>query len=535
MALCNLSLNLDLNNNMNVFVNCKQFDTLNINFNIFKSGLAEDLKDYKARLKAFKSDQTTLVQEHTGVTISNNVVTVKASEQLTNVSGNTIIELQFYNKITGEKKSTYNIILTVYESSINVDGSISKSTYTLLEELEYKLDQATDYFESIEKATNLNNDLKLNITQATTLSATLKDNTDKGTTIDNSLKENIPKATEGNTTLLATIETSKTTKTGLDESIKKANDFITANGNISELATKVDQNTKDIAALSNPNLLINGDFQVWQRGTSFNIPSWNTVYTADRWGCGSEKGATVEKTDKGLKITNTVQGVGTNIYQRIEDDTTRKLVGKKVTLTFYTNGATDLCKKMWVAGIEEGKKFYYVDVPFTDKGAKDTFSITVEISKFTKNIEFGFQIDATKVDSFVELVGAKLEIGEKATPLTPLPYGEELELCQRFYQNINLYKQNYFGVGVLNSAGGTSGALRINLSVPLRQYPTIILKGELSIIPSSSVTINALSPDLLSPTICKAGATLSKELPVGVYMVEGKNAEDSLSLDAEIY
>ena len=32
-----------------------------------------------------------------------------------------------------------------------------------------------------------------------------------------------------------------------------------------------------------PNILINGDFDVWQRGTTFNLSSSTNIYTADRW------------------------------------------------------------------------------------------------------------------------------------------------------------------------------------------------------------------------------------------------------------
>lgn len=520
MALCDLSLNLDLNNNMNVFVNCKQFDTLNINFNIFKSGLAEDLKDYKARLKAFKSDQTTLVQEHTGVTISNNVVTVKASEQLTNVSGNTIIELQFYNKITGEKKSTYNIILTVYESSINVDGSISKSTYTLLEELEYKLDQATDYFENIEKVTNLNNDIKLNITQATTLNATLKDNTDKGTTIDNSLKENIPKATEGNTTLLATIETSKTTKTGLDESIKKANDFITANGNISDLANRVDQNTKDIATLSNPNLLINGDFQVWQRGTSFeNING----YTADRWkvfcgNCSTNISKVQMDTPEGkkncIKINLSQCNNASFILRQYLEDIP---LGTPLTLSYWVKG---------VKGSEVATTFY-------DANRKSEI-LTGEWQKITNNYTFpndsSFKPtpflcflrndgNGKLLDGDYYIANMKLEIGNKATPLTPRPYGEELVLCQRYYESGNsggLYK------GVTTGQFFEAYCTTKKRVVPTVKFDSVFVSGDNT---TSSTTLKNISDNYFNYMI---------NASVGV---EGQNyvVSTKWNADAEIY
>lgn len=52
----------------------------------------------------------------------------------------------------------------------------------------------------------------------------------------------------------------------------------------------------EIADVYHPNLLVNGDFQIWQRGTSFE--QYVSQYTADMWQatCG------VEKVDNGAKL-----------------------------------------------------------------------------------------------------------------------------------------------------------------------------------------------------------------------------------------
>lgn len=51
---------------------------------------------------------------------------------------------------------------------------------------------------------------------------------------------------------------------------------------------------------SNPNLLINGDFQVWQRGTEFSEPY--NQYCADRWIVQTSALVNVSKTEKGVKV-----------------------------------------------------------------------------------------------------------------------------------------------------------------------------------------------------------------------------------------
>jgi len=80
-----------------------------------------------------------------------------------------------------------------------------------------------------------------------------------------------------------------------------------------EKKTEWNKNTSDIvninASLSEmmkDNLLINGDFQVWQRGTSFSIPSGTSMYTSDRINVYSSQPITVSKGASGnLEINNT--------------------------------------------------------------------------------------------------------------------------------------------------------------------------------------------------------------------------------------
>ncbi|WP_238860360.1 NosD domain-containing protein [Clostridium sp. YIM B02569] len=149
MAIQDLTASLDLKQNLNIYITCKQFDNLNLILNIFDNSVQANLTGYNVRLKAMKSDQVPLIQEHTGITINSNLVNINADEQLTTTAGDTPIELQFIDSI-GNKKATFNLVLKVVPSVIAVSASISTATYTLLEELENKLDQATDYFENLE-------------------------------------------------------------------------------------------------------------------------------------------------------------------------------------------------------------------------------------------------------------------------------------------------------------------------------------------------------------------------------------------------
>ena len=99
------------------------------------------------------------------------------------------------------------------------------------------------------------------------------------------------------------------------------------------------------SAVSNPNLLMNGDFQVWQRGTSFNYNISNK-YCADRWilSHGAYYNAMkIDKHDKGLQVTLTSgSGSGGGIYQYIENAVYNKTYTLSVSIddTIYVLSGT---------------------------------------------------------------------------------------------------------------------------------------------------------------------------------------------------
>lgn len=180
--------------------------------------------------------------------------------------------------------------------------------------------------------------------------------------------------------------------------------------------------------LSNPNLLINGDFQVWQRGTSFNAPSTQIVYTADRWCVNTDASALVTKdTSGGLKVTSNSVGTFTNVIQKLEDDFVSKIIGKKVTLTVEFESGIELINVIGFTDILNTNNI------FSNVKNGNKMSVTFTPTVANKNHLYVQMIPniSNQGRSFV-VKSVKLELGEIATPLSPRPYGEELALCQRY-------------------------------------------------------------------------------------------------------
>lgn len=185
------------------------------------------------------------------------------------------------------------------------------------------------------------------------------------------------------------------------------------------------------AALSNPNLLINGGFAVWQRGESFTIPRTGYgagKYTADRWRVWANADSTggnitVTRADDGMHIE--ADGAGFATY-RFEEAEVKKLSGKTVMLSQSVDGVVS--------------------------SAVRSFPTT------------GILNVALPVSGTINWI--KLELGEEATPFVPRSYGEELLACMRYYQNTGtVFCPGYITVG--------GASFTYMPPVPMRIVPTI--------------------------------------------------------------
>ena len=186
-----------------------------------------------------------------------------------------------------------------------------------------------------------------------------------------------------------------------------------------------------VSTLSNPNLLINGEFAVWQRGESFTIPrtGYGTgKYTADRWRVWANADSTggnitVTKADDGMHIE--ADGAGFATY-RFEEAEVKKLSGKTVTLSQSVDGV-----------------------------------VSSAVRSFPTTGILNVTLPASGTINWI-----KLELGEEATPYVPKGYGEELLACMRYYQVTGAA----FCAGYLTAQ---TASCTYTLPVPMRTTPTI--------------------------------------------------------------
>ena len=207
---------------------------------------------------------------------------------------------------------------------------------------------------------------------------------------------------------------------------------------------------------SNPNLLINGDFRVNQRGkTSYTHTGeqYGYTYFVDRWFAWGGNPFTFDVSTKTL-TPNTSNTNNSLLSQWIED--VSGILGKTITYSVSTNG-TIYSKTL--------------NIPTTLSNNVSLGELPTSFGKLRvwyNNNRLRFDIIDSSNQSIV-LNYAKVEIGSVATSFSPRPYAEELAMCQRYYQNI----ETQIARASIYSAGGIS--FYVPLPVTLRTVPTLVL------------------------------------------------------------
>jgi hypothetical protein len=270
--------------------------------------------------------------------------------------------------------------------------------------------------------------------------------------------------------------------------------------------------------------IINGNFQVWQRGVSFTNPSGG--YTTDRYFVSfSPDGGTLPTTITHLRNTlgsgeldpsqyayqvnwnGAGSGFGTSgvygVFQRIENGT-RLLCGanKKVTVSFYAR--SNIGSKR--IGLSLSQRYGSGGSPSAAELLGGTaFNLTAAFQKFTFTVNtntlsgktFGTDnSDYLQVGFFhmwqsaaatanglpgtegfgaaglVDIAQVQVNAGDTALPFQPRSFGEELALCQRYYE-----KSFSYGTSPAHGVGATGiHAMRSSVADNFQSFPRIIYK-----------------------------------------------------------
>ena len=245
----------------------------------------------------------------------------------------------------------------------------------------------------------------------------------------------------------------------------------------------------DNSALSNRNLIINGSHIVNQRGlTSVTTGIGSSTFTTDRWisyGNGQAVNITIQEValpdgtvvnSHKTTATTSLSTVFLHPFQKVETFGKSYLRGKTITISTWvrTNMSGQrlrICDTVgcYTLGSEipsDGAWHYVTGTHTMPSGMATGASDFIQIHP-------AFGTTNTVSGSYIEFTMTQFEVGDTATPFEHRSYGQELALCQRYFQRFNIGQYSPIGIGTKPT--GTSGYMVTqlrHLHSPMRVTPT---------------------------------------------------------------
>jgi len=277
------------------------------------------------------------------------------------------------------------------------------------------------------------------------------------------------------------------------------------------------------------NLLINGDFQVWQRGAYTTATNaGNNVYFTDRFKIRNSQSAsdmTIQHiTDdhppnvyhgdavKCVSTTgaSTIEHMG--LYHIIEDY--EKLQGQTVTYSAWVKANTAV--QIWIYELGTTNR---LGTSENHSGNGQWEKLTVTHTYETNNSISGAYTyittygNTTPTNGYHISTQHQLELGKVATPFEYRSYGEELAACQRYYEEVP------FG----RITGYHTGAVRAGFQwkVNKRATPTVTFSSSV-LSTGASVTLSPSGPTTYGMSVNASASTVSSGI------------QSQISIDAEL-
>jgi hypothetical protein len=204
------------------------------------------------------------------------------------------------------------------------------------------------------------------------------------------------------------------------------------------------------------NLIINGGMQISQRGTSFTAQA----FTLDRWYLNLSGGSATVTWNE---FTRGSELDGIKNYLKLNVTTGDNYIG----MVYKVEGARALptgkaTLSWWAKGVNPASGEIVCNMQLINNGSTnfntplaDTFSVTSEWQKYTRTVDipdytgmgsetsagswtylrFSQETGDTSTAAWsLDITGVQLEVGSVATDFEHRSYGEELALCQRYYE-----------------------------------------------------------------------------------------------------
>ncbi len=334
-------------------------------------------------------------------------------------------------------------------------------------------------------------------------------------------------------------------------------------------------------ALSNRNMIINGDMKISARGTSFTGFGASVNYSLDRFAnYHSSDGAftisqetSVVPTDftHALKILTTTAdssiaaGQRLIVFTRCEGNNVSHLnwgtsAAETVTLSFYVRSSITGTHGGAIGNGSDNRNYPFTyTISSADTWERKTITISGDQTGTwatgtgrSLQIVWGLGVGSTfsgsagawasgdinsatgattgvlgTLNATWYLTGVQLEVGTVATPFEHRSYGQELALCQRYYQTINPKLNAIFAAGYQNNSERISQTHR--LGVEMRIDPTCTVHGTWNVTGCDQPVFTSFAKNVVATHVLKSGGGSGGS---AFYYPDG--VDDFFSMDAEL-
>lgn len=290
------------------------------------------------------------------------------------------------------------------------------------------------------------------------------------------------------------------------------------------------------AGLGFRNVLINGDFKVWQRGTSITVTT-GSPYTADRW-CvtpggtanfsASRQTASLDGFQYCLRFQRTASNTNTSalyLSQPVETVNSVPLANKQISFSFYARAGANFSAASSALNVRivtgTGTDGNYLAATLTGQAFQldTTATLTTSWQRFTYSVLIPSGVNqvqpvffytpvgtAGAADHF-EITGVQLEQNYQPTPFEQRPIGVELALCQRYFQQFtSTVGDNSFCTGVLYVTTLFLGALSWS---PMRAAPIVSFSGSFNLVAAGLANSCTPGSGNITATSCQISGTVT--------------------------
>ena len=274
-------------------------------------------------------------------------------------------------------------------------------------------------------------------------------------------------------------------------------------------------------SIAGKNAIINGGFDIWQRGTSFTPSGATTYYNADRFlGYSPAAGTTYSRQVTGdttnlpniqycFRLQRNSGNTGTSnilTLTNLESSVSIPYAGKTVTVSFYARAGANYSATsnllnyefLTGTGTDQNVLVSYTGAVITT-GTKtltttwQRFTYTVNVPSTATEMALDFYYTPTGTAGaadYFEITGVQLELGSVATPFSRAggTIQGELAACQRYYWRTggdNVYQTHAIATAVV----GNGGYGFVNNPVPMRAAPTSMDYSTLKVSDAYSLNI----------------------------------------------